>query len=342
MSSDIIARVDALDKKADELREKGHLLRAAENFGRAAEAACALGKDNLVALYMQMLRAGLLSGHVLNTFRASTADPRFLATLLAECMTLRVGAVEALERRRLAGTLLEGKCTAAEEAWYALLLQRLNSRFSAAEAASFAALVGYETYLEAASSALDVLLCAPWYAADCSGAQLQFFAQHVVHAVELMQQPRRHGDEGLGSESKFTNMLRGIGALAAASRLDARLVQQLADALQRLERSGVLQPRRIDEGIRKNAFRNRAEAQHAAVTKSLTAPGLRRCALPGCCAKEAHPAHFKSCAACRTVVYCCREHQVTGWPAHKKACKAARKAAEEEEEDDDGAGPSGA
>ena len=74
------------------------------------------------------------------------------------------------------------------------------------------------------------------------------------------------------------------------------------------------------------------------VWNSLTTPGLRTCALRGCGAREAHPTHFKSCAACRAVVYCCREHQVAGWPGHKKACKAARKAAAAE----DGAGPSGA
>ena len=81
------------------------------------------------------------------------------------------------------------------------------------------------------------------------------------------------------------------------------------------------------------------QALFAAVQKSLSAPGLRSCALPGCGAREAHPTHFKSCAACRTIVYCCREHQVAGWPSHKKACKAARKAAAAE---DDEAGASGA
>ena len=58
-----------------------------------------------------------------------------------------------------------------------------------------------------------------------------------------------------------------------------------------------------------------------------TRPALVRfCALAGCGAKEAHPAHFKSCSACCTVVYCCQEHNVEDWPAHKAACKAARKA----------------
>ena len=41
-------------------------------------------------------------------------------------------------------------------------------------------------------------------------------------------------------------------------------------------------------------------------------------------------------ASCRGVVYCCREHQVSDWPAHKAACKAARKAAAP---DNGGAGP---
>ena len=123
---------------------------------------------------------------------------------------------------------------------------------------------------------------------------------------------------------------------AVANGLGTRVVQLLADAWQRLQRSGVLQARGIDEKIQKE--RSERQEFQAAVRKSQVAPGLRSCALPGCGAREVHPAHFKSCAACRAVVYCCREHQVAGWPGHKKACKAARKAAAEEDE----AGPSGA
>ena len=113
-------------------------------------------------------------------------------------------------------------------------------------------------------------------------------------------------------------------------------MQLLAGAWQRLQRSGILQARGIDAKIQ--AERSESQKFRAAVQKSLTTPDLRSCALPGCGAKEAHPAHFKSCGACRAVVYCCREHQVAGWPAHKKARKAARKA----QADEDEAGPSGA
>ena len=175
------------------------------------------------------------------------------------------------------------------------------------------------------------------FSAECSYAQFESFAQHVVHAAEWIQQPRSHAELKIPYEATFANMFRTvIDDDLAANGLDARLVQRLAGAWQRLQRSGVLEARRIkDEDVKATAP---VRALQVAMKKSVNAPDLRRCALPGCAAKEAHPTHFKSCAACRAVVYCCREHQVAGWPAHKKACQAARKAAEE----DDGAGPSSA
>ena len=50
MSSGVFARVQALNEKAAELLDKGHLLRAAENFGLAAETARPLREDNFVSL----------------------------------------------------------------------------------------------------------------------------------------------------------------------------------------------------------------------------------------------------------------------------------------------------
>ena len=340
MSSDVIARVLALEKKADELIYKGHVLRAAENYGRAAEAARALGKDNLVTLCMQLQQGNLLGAYAMNVQQGNvpdaTVDASALAVYRAEWFALLCGAVEALERRRVAGTLLEGKCSAAEEAWWARVLQA-DPRCTAAAAASLAALVGYEQFLQAGTNALNLLMNARLCVPTCSDARFQFFAEYVVHAAELMQQPRRHGDASVQFEEDFINTFRrAYLQIAAANGLDARLVQRLAGAWQRLERSGVLRARRIEESISFEPYqRNLREAMKS----SLTARDLRSCALPGCGAKEAHPAHIKSCAACRTVVYCCREHQVAGWPGHKKACKAARKAAAAE---DDAAGPSGA
>ncbi len=71
-----------------------------------------------------------------------------------------------------------------------------------------------------------------------------------------------------------------------------------------------------------------AHASGSATVAAAAAPGLRRCGLAACGALEAHPSHLKSCAACRGVAYCCKEHQTEDWPSHKAACKAARKGAE--------------
>jgi hypothetical protein len=67
------------------------------------------------------------------------------------------------------------------------------------------------------------------------------------------------------------------------------------------------------------------------------ARGLHFCALHSCGAQEVHASHFKRCSACSAVVYCCKEHQVQDWPAHKAACRAARKAAEAADNEASGA-----
>ena len=338
MSSDVIARVAAFVTKATELADKGHILRAAENYGRAADAARALGADNLITAHLQLRRGDMLCMHAATVPAPTFADHRSLAAHRAECIALFSGTIATLERRCVAGTLLYGKCTAAEVAWRTSTLHPEDgASLSAAAAASLSAHVGHEHFLSAATSALSVLVNAGKFAAECSHAQLCAFAQHVVHAAEIMQQPRRHGGMSMHDEAEFTDALRqAVCESSAIIGLDARLAQLLAGAWQRLQLSGVLQARRIDRHI--ESLVPNQQAFHSAVKSSLTAPGLRSCALPGCSAREAHPAHFKSCAACRAVVYCCREHQVAGWPSHKKACKAARKAAAAE----GGAGPSGA
>ena len=337
MLSDIIARVDELHLKAAELGDKGYLLRAAEIYGRAAEAARALGADNVAATSLRLSQGAMLATYATSA-PDDTSEPRILAKHRAAYIALLSGAVETLARRRLTGTLLEGKCLAAEEAWFVFQMQRQSVKWPAAAAASWAKLVGYEQFLHAANTASLVLRFPCQFAAECSAKQHQSFAQHIVHAAALMQLPRFNGTVAMQNEVTFTrNLLRTV-AEAGDNGLDARLVQLTAGALQQLQRSGVLQARSIENHFDTAAFKAETMAYGAIVLKSLNAPDLRRCALPGCGAREAHPAHFKSCAACRTVVYCCREHQVEGWLAHKKACKAVRKAQSAEDE----AGPIGA
>ena len=156
MPSDGIEHASAFDCKATELARKGHLLRAVENYGRAAEAARdALGADNLVTIYMLLQQAQLSGLYALAP--DAPADTPTRAAHRAAYVSLLSGALEALDRRRVAGTLLDGKCAAAEEAWHAALLQRDNSHLTAAMAASWASLVGTEVYIRAGTYAAGLL-----------------------------------------------------------------------------------------------------------------------------------------------------------------------------------------
>ena len=221
MSADAIARVETLSEKAAELSQDGCLLSAAEYYGRAAEAAHALGADNLVAASMGMRQGSMIGGYAVAA-PAALADPCALAGHSAESIALISRALAVLERRRVAGTLLEGKCSAAEEAWCTAQALRCNPHFTAADAASHAALVGYEEYLRVASYVARVLGRASTYTAECTVEQKHGFAQCVAHAAELMQQPRRYlNDRPLMVEAEFVAMFRTTVALVGADGLDA-------------------------------------------------------------------------------------------------------------------------
>ena len=158
MSSDVVARVQAFAKKANELCDKGHLVRAAENYGRAAEAARAFGADNLVELRMRLRQGMMLGCFGTSPYVVADPGPGVRAAHRAESLALYSGALEVLERRRLAGTLQEGTCAAVEEAWLALeIQQQRHAHFTAAYAASLAKLVGYVETLRAAAYVTDVL-----------------------------------------------------------------------------------------------------------------------------------------------------------------------------------------
>ena len=68
--------------------------------------------------------------------------------------------------------------------------------------------------------------------------------------------------------------------------------------------------------------------------------GLRDCALPFCSKTEKTVREFAHCSGCRSVVYCCAEHQGLDWTKHKKACR--KKQAELLAAEDGGDGATGA
>jgi hypothetical protein len=135
-----------------------------------------------------------------------------------------------------------------------------------------------------------------------------------------------NGDEAVlrsASEQKLArNASRTLLNAEMCGHMDGEAVSLMVDAWRRVERSGAIAMRMLyaDDGSTTSiSTRLDAAAAEAAVR------GLRECALAGCASKEVHVSQFKRCGACRTVAYCCRDHQLADWPAHKAACKAARK-----------------
>ena len=105
--------------------------------------------------------------------------------------------------------------------------------------------------------------------------------------------------------------------------------------------SSVLQARGVLQNGVDNAEQIKAEF-HARQRNDIAKHGLRDCALPSCSKTEKTVKEFAHCSGCRSVVYCCAEHQGLDWTKHKKACREKETARLAEEEADNEAGAAAA
>jgi hypothetical protein len=341
VNDDTMASVIALSRKAVLLSDNGLFARAAEKYATAVAAAQSLAQpDCLIVASLQadevsMLFAALQCASEPSLTHVAAACERIYCVLLPAI-------VPALQRRKAAGTLLRGAYRAAETAFFGNM-EQWNRALKTGEPAPLAELVsltGYQIYVCVANAAVawpmlplnsnEVHLCTvplPTLGADQLAEQRAF----VLSALELVQQPRVLDTQCFSGEVCLIDNCRLLMSESAIfDALPRAWAQQLRDALQRMERSGVMQQRRMEQGMASNRQQT-ADACAAAAT-SAAARGLRRCALPSCGAREVHVPHYKLCAACQTVVYCSKAHQAEHWAAHKAACKVARKAAAEKEE----------
>jgi hypothetical protein len=321
---------------------KGHFARAAEKHGRAAAAAAQelAAEDCLVVAYQRAAQAEALMYHssapTLTAAEVAEARETVVSVLLPQCMST-------LMRRKAAGTLLPGSCRVEEVAWCRVFMERKLLRDGApaevarAGAQALAPTLGFEAYMFAACVALCSLnIAGP---VTMSREMQLSHAALVASAFEMMAQPQELPSVVMDNEKhKLTSVPEGMLARTAHRMfLDARVISNMegdvsslmVDAWRRVERSGAIAMRRLRVDAEPAMSIN---ACLAAAAADAAVRGLRECALAGCASKEVHVSQFKHCGACRTVSYCCREHQVADWPSHKAACKAARKAAADPEQ----------
>jgi hypothetical protein len=325
-----------LNKAAEQLRSKCRYARAAEQHGRAAAAAAQelAAEDCLVVAYQRAAQAEALMYHssapTLTAAEVAEARETVVSVLLPQILST-------LTRRKAAGTLLPGSCRAAEVSWWQVLLERgllqegKPAEVASATAEAAGAVLGFHAYMLAATVALDVLALVE----NLSREMQLSHAAFVVSALELMAQPRelpsvivdgvKKGVLPSGAEQELARRTRKfvVDSSMSSDMGGGFEAVSIADAWWRVERSGA---------VARRLLLNEPSVDELSVAASLAAAaaeaavrGVHTCALASCASKEVHVSQFKKCGACRTVAYCCREHQLEDWPAHKAACKVARK-----------------
>ena len=315
----------ALMRRAAALFGKGDFARAADGFAAAADATPRTldSPDCLIRADLQLAHAAALVMHALTPglppAAAAAANERAYLCVLPTAM-------RTLERRAAAGTLAACAYSAAERDWWraeAALSSCLRGHelSDALNADVLAHLAGYRCFLKAAKMALQAMALLPeehW--SPATAPQWVAFSEFVRAALHMMSQPQLRrllpAGASLPEEAELASSMRLLVTDPDFNERASRWSGPLLATWARLEHARV-----TAEAAPSCEHGGCAEAES----------GLRRCEMmAGCAAREANQAQFKSCAACRAVVYCCREHQVADWDSHRAACKATRKAQAEE------------
>jgi hypothetical protein len=185
-----VSAVVALCNKQYDLGIAGHTARAAEYCARALEAAEALGApDCLIEATLQLSNAATILRNPAAMI-AEGPEPAARKTTAVEHFVL---ATATLQRRRAAGTLMPGSCSAAEVTWRRQRLEhaqesKLNP-MSAQAIAAVANLVGYEAFLQAASLTMT-FICTMSLCGLSGGPRMRFCWDMLADAANLMAVPR--------------------------------------------------------------------------------------------------------------------------------------------------------
>jgi hypothetical protein len=325
------SNVLALCGKALKSFNTGGFARATAYYAEAFEAARALdpAADCMIVACLQSWYAYAMLVHA----DRSRMAPSEKVPVLLKLVSILDAAAAALQSRRAAGSLKSVGLRPAESA-FALTFSQLQYKHAGVEkppsaiVAESAGLTIYTTYMKVAicivqsQSEVVALLATSDVVGLAQQPDVVFNMRarydFVASALDLIAEPRTEAPS-LSSEAQlveYVDKAAKAGLLPTPS-MDA--------AWQRLQRSGVIQERDILSIGTESLKEVTAKVESVAAAKAV-ARGLRSCALAACAAREVHASQFKACGACKTVVYCSREHQLADWPAHKAACKAARKA----------------
>ena len=346
----------ALYSLTDKVVSTGALCRHARNVELSARAAlkaeALFTDDSLVVARLRMIESKSLVN------LAIAASPADREALIRRSWSALLSVIALLQRRLAANTLLPGTVRKEETDYYAHALAALLAVQNEpvpppSGLQTLASTIGYVVLLDALDKSLHFMpesFQMFWPAAQRKVVEMfvravvllgpllttDIFIQ-VFQALDFI--PRTAGFRGC-MFSEEANLVALIEKDVSPQNFEpvfcaAVLHKWRSDAV-----SSVLRARgALQTGIA-NADQYTANF-NARQRDDIAKHGLRDCALFSCAKTEKTVKEFAHCSGCRSVVYCCAEHQGLDWRAHKKACRvkeATRLAAEEGGEDAPGAG----
>ena len=316
----------AFYKLVDKKVIAGQLSRYARHVELSAQAAvqaeALFGDDSLVVASMRMAES-----EALNNLNLEAPGEEKVA-LFRQSWAVLVSLISLLLRRLEANTLLPGTMREEEldfEAHVQATISKAKNEPVPPPAVlrEWASTVGYEILLSAMFRSLHLLMLRGWPA-----AQTTTMESFVLRGLDIIPRTAGIPAESITSEKHLVSIIEedmnphDYGATFCASVLRKWRSEALRSVLQA---RGVLQT-----GIAK-AEQSSAEFK-ARQRDDIAKHGLRNCALPSCSKTEKTVKEFAGCSGCRSVVYCCLEHQALDWRAHKKACREKEQQHAEEAE----------
>ena len=310
-----------VDKRAIASALCRHARNAELSASAAVQAEALFGENSLVVASLRMGGSDSL------TCWAAEASGAERETLVRQAWETLLSVLPLLLLRAEANTLLPGTVREEELDYTARVLdavgkaqkEPLSSPGSILRAV--ASTMGYVTLLLAMYRSLDLLALPLW-----SAAQMRMVQSFVLQGLDVI--PRTAGIRAnIACEYRLVAMVeRDMNPQNYEPTFYATVLRKWRSNAVRsvLQARGVLQI-----GVAKDE-QTRAEFD-ARKRADVAKHGLRDSALPSCSNTEKTVKEFAGCSGCRSVVYCCLEHQALDWRAHKKACRemeAARLAEE--------------
>ena len=331
-------QASALDAKALDLHSRGHKERALDKLRGALAAARGVGANDCLVTEWLTVEVCLEELECRRELLETTQHPQSEADKVLALLEVPVAAAATARRRHSSTVALQ--TAPAEQAWYLahVVAHYRARRYPESHLQSLkergVAPIAYDIVFHVAAIALD-LIGVVLVVLRHEKQKLIDVLSHAEAVCDLVDEAaalaesRRHSAALLSYDVAMKSMLdQHISRWSNTTGAMAPYISRLAAASTRL---GVSLNLTAADIAKHRRDLTKCVAEIDSLRAVATVPGLLRCcALASCSAKEAHVAHFKSCAACHKAVYCSRDHQVADWANHKHACKAARMTKDEQ------------